>query len=336
MRILRKLFSNKKSTVKESAKDVAGLGLIAGGATLAKNANKDGEISGRVDLYHSINKKHVKSALKDGLDGKYSRENPESLSNRATNGKALKDPRDIIYLAKDKDLARETSLNRYHKSNGKKPSTYLKISIPYDELKKKRTYGNPEFDNSRAYKEYIKKGGIKMESEFKDLSGERNSRTVLVEGKIGAERIKGSKKYQKNSLKEVSNYIKNNPKRFAKGIGKAVIGSGAVIGGVKLIKDDKSNDKVLDHIIGASAGTLIGSRIIKDSNKKAKKLDKYVSNSVDILSNSLKDKESKIVRDAVTKDPKKYLGPKNIDRYLELTGKASKEVEKEADAIKSF
>lgn len=138
MRILRKLFSKKKDTVKESAKDVAGLGLVAGGAALAKNANKNGEISGRVNLYHSINQKHVKSALRDGLDGKYSRENPESLSNKATGGKAAKDTRDIIYLAKDKDLARETSLSRLKKSKGEKSSTILKLSIPYDELKKKK------------------------------------------------------------------------------------------------------------------------------------------------------------------------------------------------------
>lgn len=337
MHILRKLFSKKKSTkIEEGAKDVVGLGLVSSGAVLAKNANKNGEISGRVNLYHSINKKHVKSALKNGLDGKYSKENSESLSNLVTRGKASKDPRDIIYLAKDKDLARETSLSRFNKSKGEKPSTYLKLSIPYDELKKKRTYGNPEFDNFRSFEEYRKRGGIKSAAEFKDLSGEKSSRTVLIDGKLGAERIKGSKKYQKNSLKEIGKYIKKNPKRFAKGAGKVLVGAGSIMAGAKLLKGNNSDSEVSNNLIGATAGTLVGSKIIRDSNKKFKKLDKYIKDNVDTLSKPLKEKESKIVREAVTKDPNNYLGVKNIDKLLELKNKASKDIEKESSAIKSF
>lgn len=337
MHILRKLFSKKKSTkIEEGAKDIVGLGLVSSGAVLAKNANRNGEISGRVNLYHSINKKHVRSALKNGLDGKYSKENSESLSNLVTRGKASKDPRNIIYLAKDKDLARETSLSRFNKSKGEKPSTYLKLSIPYDELKKKRTYGNPEFDNFRSFEEYRKRGGIKSAAEFKDLSGEKSSRTVLIDGKLGAERIRGSKKYQKNSLKEIGEYIKKNPKRFAKGAGKVLVGAGSIMAGAKLLKNNNSDSEVSNNLIGATAGTLVGSKIIRDSNKKFKKLDKYIKDNIDTLSKPLKEKESKIVREAVTKDPNNYLGVKNIDKLLELKNKASKDIEKESSAIKSF
>lgn len=332
MRILRKLFSKKKSTVKESAKDVAGLGLIAGGAILSKNANKDGEISGRVNLYHSINKKHVKSALKDGLDGKYSRENPESLSNKATGGKAARDSRNIIYLAKDKELADETGLSRLDKKL--KPSTTLKLSIPYDELKKKRTYGNPELDNSRSYEEYKRKGGTKSSIEFKDLSGEKNSKTVLVDGKISAERIKGSKKYQKNSLKEVGKYIKNNPKRFAKGAGKAVIGAGSIMAGTKLLKDSDSDNKVSDNLVGVTAGTLVGSKIINDSNKKSNKLKDFIKKKKSVELNAIKRKEERYVDNVVLSEPD-FKKRREIN-ILELRNQAEKISKKDKKALQSF
>lgn len=153
---------------------------------------------------------------------------------------------------------------------------------------------------------------------------------------MDASRIKGSKKYQKNSLKEVGKYIKNNPKRFAKGAGKVVLGAGSIMAGAKLLKDNNSDSKVSDNLIGAAAGTLIGSKIVKDSNKKSNKLNRYIKDSVDVVSEDLNNKESRIVREAVTKDPDKYLGVKNIDKLLDLKNKASKEVKKESNMIKSF
>lgn len=77
----------------------------------------------------------------------------------------------------------------------------------------------------------------------KIYKGGKGSPTKIIEGDIESKFIKGGKGYEKNSLKKVMNYAKNNPKRFAKGVGKTAIGVGAIVGGGKLIKDSTKKKK---------------------------------------------------------------------------------------------
>ena len=127
----------------------------------------------------------------------------------------------------------------------------------------KRSYDNPEMAGAKTAKEYaekIKRGetpnpndelikdlGKDVDSYAKqkwdNLSGAKGtSGTRIFEQDIDTKRIKGSKNYVKNSVKEVLRYAKNNPKRFAKGVGKSAVSAGLIVGGAKLLtsKDKKS------------------------------------------------------------------------------------------------
>lgn len=61
-------------------------------------------------------------------------------------------------------------------------------------------------------------------------------KNFVNKGNIGTEYIPGSKNYQGNSVGEILSYIKNNPGRFAKGVGVATLGTGAVAAGVQAIR----------------------------------------------------------------------------------------------------
>lgn len=64
--------------------------------------------------------------------------------------------------------------------------------------------------------------------------------------------IKESKKYNKYKLRDFGKYVKNNPKRFIKGVGKASLGGGLIsLGGIGLVK--------------------FGKKVIKDNKKEKKK-----------------------------------------------------------------
>lgn len=106
--------------------------------------------------------------------------------------------------------------------------------------------------NGKSSKEYYKDVIEKVENQKPDTGekiyhkiykGGKGSPTKIIEGDIESKFIKGGKGYEKNSLKKVMNYAKNNPKRFAKGVGKTTIGVGAIVGGGKLIKDSTKKKK---------------------------------------------------------------------------------------------
>lgn len=75
--------------------------------------------------------------------------------------------------------------------------------------------------------------------------------TYTIKGDIDPKYIKESKKYNKYKLRDFGKYVKNNPKRFIKGVGKASLGGGLIslgsIGlvkfGKKLIKNNKKEEK---------------------------------------------------------------------------------------------
>ena len=329
MIIKRKLFSKFKDESKETAKDIAGIGLALGGAKLIKDSNKNGELSGRVKLYYSVNKKHIPDILKNGLDGKYSRENPDSLTSKVTGGKVSRDNRNIIYLARDKKLAESVGTKRLRESisnpsKDPKFSRTLEVEVPYEKLKNKRVYGNPEFENAKTFDEFLKyknidKNNISKEElidlkkDWKDLGGHKGSKTIMLDGKLKPENFKGSSKFKKNSIKEIAKYIKSNPKRFAKGVGKVGLGVGSVLAAGKLVEKEENskNTPIKDNIIGLTSGGLVANKIIKDTNNKIK--DREVLNKINIDSKSklIDRKRDKIINSIV-------LDPKNKNRRREL------------------
>ena len=139
------------------------------------------------------------------------------------------------------------------------------MSIPYDEYKKmKKAKANPEMAGAKSANEYadlIREGKTpnsndKMIAErypgkvnqyakkkWDNLSGaEGTSGTRIFEQDISPERIKGSKHYKRNSAKEISGYIKRNPKRFLKGVGKGAAATALVVGGAKLTTAKKKKN----------------------------------------------------------------------------------------------
>ena len=244
MKIIRnkkKLFSDKEKS-DSSAKTVAGVGLVAAGGKLIKDSNKEGEITGRVKLYHGTTKKNAKSIKENGFD-----------SSKAKSKEAIiKSDRNQIYLSKDKSLADRTGIGRELKGEGKAET--LKVSLPYNELKTKQDFKNPEYANASSYEDYVKKTGDKRTSKkvYDRMSGNKGSDTVILNDDISNKYIKGSNKYKKNSIKEVSKYAKENPKRFIKGAGKLATGVGAIAGGAKLVKDSEDGNSK-DTVIGASS-----------------------------------------------------------------------------------
>lgn len=264
-----KLYNKKsKDDIKDTSRTAAGLGLALTGAKILKDSNKEGEITGRVGLYHNTLKKNVPGILKEGLKGSHSKD-PNNITNQVTRGRGASDPRNIVYLAKDKSTANDTTFARNMKGMTGKSKT-LKVNLPYDVLKELRTEGNPELGNAKNLNDYLKSGGDK--ETWNKLSGSKNSKTILLDGDVSSKYIKGSKDYQKNSLKEVGKYIKRNPGRFAKGVGKAGLGLGLVAGGAKLLNKEDSSEglNVPEAILAGSAAGIAGTKVTLDSLSKSK------------------------------------------------------------------
>jgi hypothetical protein len=65
--------------------------------------------------------------------------------------------------------------------------------------------------------------------------------TKVIEGDIATKYIKGSKDYRRTSAKEFKEFVKANPKRFAKGVGATALGVG--IAGASLYGAKKMIDR---------------------------------------------------------------------------------------------
>ena len=106
---------------------------------------------------------------------------------------------------------------------------------------------NPEFKGAKKLKDVLAKNkageipGTKFEAAMAHLKLNKGTDTIL--GDIPSEFIKGGKGYKKRTLKDIGKHIKNNPKMFAKGLGKAGIGAGIIAGSAYLLKGDKETSK---------------------------------------------------------------------------------------------
>ena len=87
MIIERKYFSKKENNTKSK---LAGITTSAAGIGLLKNSNSNGEISGRVRLYHGTNENAKKSILKEGLRGEKALD-PNNLTNTVIDDIGRKD-----------------------------------------------------------------------------------------------------------------------------------------------------------------------------------------------------------------------------------------------------
>ena len=233
----KKLFSSSEKS--DNKKLLVGTGGIMTGAKILDNVHKNGEVSGRVHLYHGTSAKAKKSILKEGLKGSYALD-PNNLTNSMMGDLGKKDGRKLVYTGRKRYPAYMMAMNQ-RGMKGETPAV-VKMSIPYDEYKgMKRVFDNPEF-HKLSKEEWVNKhktGNVIQDSISKkyydSFSGNRGtSGTRIFEQDIDTKRIKGSKNYIKNSSKQVVDYIRKHPGRFAKGATKTVAGASLIAGGAYL------------------------------------------------------------------------------------------------------
>lgn len=243
MLILRnKLFADKKEN--SDATTVAGLGA-AGAGTIGLAKMDKSELTGRVKRYHATDEKNVNSIKESGL--KASKANGETFTKKVLDHIPDEELNNKVYLGKKKSVA--DAVGRGRKSRGYGKQKVVKVNMDYDEWKKLKKVKNPELLGAKNGEEYIrelmKRGKVQgfgkdfdaldpLTKEVLKTQGKATFETLgekgteVIEGDIASKFIKGGKGYEKNSLKKVAKYVKNNPKRFAKGAGKAALGVATV------------------------------------------------------------------------------------------------------------
>lgn len=297
----------RSETNKEGAKQGAGIVGVGGAGVLANKSKDKGYLSGRRTVYHTTEKKNVPSIKEHGLKPFGKNDAEAGFTNRALSYQRqlgfIDDNADkpAVYLAKNKKVAKSII-------NGKKMQSILsggitpfeeqeiiKAKIPYDKYKKQKTIANPELLGAKSGKEF---GDRKVElskkiKEFEDKKGiirlnlfepsdnqvRRQSKAIykglgpkgtkVITESLSPEHIVGSKKYIKNSPKEVLNYIKHNPKRFAKGLGiYGLVGTGATVGGKAIVDAQREANKLK---------TLEGLRNKAKQEKQKKEAFEYIN-----------------------------------------------------------
>lgn len=258
----------------------AGTGGVIGGVKIMQAVGDKGLLDGRRKLYHSTGKENVESILREGIKASKANgsdtftKKVSELGNLNLAGDELNN---LIYLGKNKKVADEVGKSRQvinatkkvldnvdpvehylhpERANGqilkeyqklKKDSKTLKASIPFGEYKKFDIRDNPELLGAKTIKEYVENREkinaapapkFAVELNFKRLSPKS---TATIKGDLDAQFLKDSDSYLKNSLSQVRDYIKENPGRFAKGVGTTLGAAALTAGGAYAIK--KSYDR---------------------------------------------------------------------------------------------
>lgn len=274
-----------------------GAGLVGAGVA-GRKISDAGLLDGRIKRYHSTRKSNIPSILDKGIIGSaanaadtYTKENFRA-GGLDTSGDKLND---LIYLARNKQTASAVGKTRdvfnatkavyeqnpspffnpalyqqeisseYRKNKDK--SKTLKASIPFSAYQKMNFAENPETLGAKTVKEYVKKRSETSAAPVDKALLKRNFKNItkgtdVIKGDLAPEYLKKSKQYVKNSLPEIGSYIKNNPKRFALGVG-AGLGTAALgIGSAYAIKKslDKSREakESLDNSAKAASEAITG------------------------------------------------------------------------------
>lgn len=251
---MQKKENDKKKAV---ALGATGTGV---GATIIKKTYDKGNLTGRETLFHGTSRDRAKKIKETGLLSKFT-------GGEGGNAEILKKTdRDIyekslgkVYLTPDKRIARMFAgqTERGGAANlGPQDmlNIQLKVENPFDnsgvvKVKaptwKMKVVPNPEARGS--FENFLKSQGIdksKLGKEerqaLKSTYDTYSKGTRAIEGDIATRYIKGSKDYRRTSAKEFKEFVKANPKRFAKGVGATALGvgiTGASLYGVKKMID---------------------------------------------------------------------------------------------------
>lgn len=145
----------KNKELKGAAMGLGSYGLLLGGIHGVKN-NLD-KVTGAETRFHNTPERVANQVLDQGILGKYASDSA-NLTNAVLGDRAKKQDLDgLVYLAKDKSLAKNVGANRFiNKIDSSKGKT-LKIKIPYDEYLKMKKVTNPELMGAKNSAEYIER-----------------------------------------------------------------------------------------------------------------------------------------------------------------------------------
>ena len=259
---------------KDKTKDnILGGAAIGGGLLTIKDTLIKGHLTGRETFYHNTDKTNVASIKAEGLKASKALD-PDNITNTLFRNLGIKVPEEEIankvYLGKNKRVATTAGITKEMwdiKAKNPFALDFLVINDAVEAAKKNRenlkvklpTWKfkeviNPEIGTAKNFEEYLdimrsRVKGTVHEAHINDPDTLKNLKhnydglskgTKVIEGDIGAEYIKGSKNYKGVSPKELKDYAKSNPGRFAKGVGLAGLGVGLIGVGVNKLIDKEA------------------------------------------------------------------------------------------------
>ncbi len=232
------------------------VGLVAtgvGAGLISRNYSR-GNLTGRETLYHATETKNVKPILNEGILASKSSA-PGSITDTVLNDIPLEKRKNLVYMGRKKSVAKSVKdtarLNDIFKNilSGEpvRKFSILKANAP---VWKMSLVDNPELrgaknrgDFARTFSENATKKNPILSKGFTKFLGYTSygslSRkgTHTIKGDVSPTYLKDSAKYVKNSLPEIKQFIKANPKRFMKGILGSTVGAGLLAFGGKRLGD---------------------------------------------------------------------------------------------------
>jgi hypothetical protein len=242
-------------------KIAGGLGVGVAGSAYTMNQFNRGHITGRETLYHGTSKKNAESILREGLK-------PNRHEHGISGAFGLGEMNtDLSFLAKKKHHAKwyaaqqeaieemggkvgpedillvRARASRKINTPGYTPAGLLKAKVPTwkEGLK---AVPNPEDSDEHFYKqlkennvqapEWLKKVMVKI---LRQNLGPSDVHVHKSPEGLSSEFFTKSPNYRPNSAEEFRQYVKHNPLRFTKGVGKASVGLAGLLGGAKLVHD---------------------------------------------------------------------------------------------------
>lgn len=245
--------SNDEEFLSPGKERVAGGVTTLVGAGLASDQYHRGHLTGRETLYHGSSLDRLKKIREEGLKPNQSGGISEQVGldkhnkdlvfaeKRKSNAKAYGAAQEGIDKGtlKATDMTQRLKITLQSKIPGMHRNNAVRIDLPtWKQEFTPRT--NPEFKKLMKTPNWRLQAlmqGMRPESFKKVMFNELQRQVHVNRGAqgIGAEFIRGSGSYKGNSLNEISQYIKANPKRFAAGAGKALAGAGIVGAGAAIL-----------------------------------------------------------------------------------------------------
>lgn len=220
---------------------VGGAAVLTGGG-IAKSQYDRGHLTGRETLYHGTTEEMKKKILNEGLHPNKSKGIIDEVEN--LRGKGSLKSKGLTFMTRSKNQAHmyANQANRIHEgtfdmfdmasrmkdsyATAKSRKGIVEINAPTwktDEFKKVR---NPEIKS--AFKSiddemFMPKGLRKFQ---KVMTMHTLEKPVFTnKGSVSNKYMKGSEAYVKNSVGEIKQFVKAHPGRFAKGVGKSLLGT---------------------------------------------------------------------------------------------------------------